>query len=110
LKSNGTHRHLVYADDVNKLIGSLHIVEKNTDGLAVASKENGLEVNVDKTKYMVMFRDRNGGLILNMKIDNSSFFRVEEFKYLRKNLRNKNSIQEEFKSSLKSGNACCYSV
>ena len=45
-----------------------------------------------------------------MKIDNSAFERVEEFKYLGTNLMNQNSIQEEIKSRLKSGNACYYSV
>ena len=45
-----------------------------------------------------------------MKTDNSSFERVEEFKYLGTTLTNKNSIQEEIKSRLKLGNACCYSV
>jgi len=45
-----------------------------------------------------------------MKIDNRSFERVEEFKYLATTLTNQNSIQEEIKSRLKSGNACCHSV
>jgi len=45
---------LVYADDVNILGGSAHTVKKNTKPLLVASKENGLEVNVDKIKYMVI--------------------------------------------------------
>jgi len=45
-----------------------------------------------------------------MKIDNSSFERVEEFKYLGTTLTNQNSVQEEIKSRLKSGNACYYSV
>jgi hypothetical protein len=36
--------------------GSAHTLNKNTETLAVASKENGLEVNADKTKYMVMSR------------------------------------------------------
>jgi len=44
-----------------------------------------------------------------MNIDNSSIERVEEFKYLG-TLANQNSIQEEIKSRLKSGNACYYSV
>jgi hypothetical protein len=35
---------------------------------------------------------------------------VEQFKYLGTTLTNQNSIQEEIKSKLKSGNACCYSV
>jgi hypothetical protein len=45
-----------------------------------------------------------------MQSDNSSFERVEDFKYLGTTLTNKNSIQEEIKSRLKSGNACCHSV
>ena len=35
---------------------------------------------------------------------------MEEFKYLGTTLTNQNSIQEEIKSRLKSGNACYYSV
>jgi len=45
-----------------------------------------------------------------IKIDNSSFERVDEFKYLGTTLTNQNSIQEEIKSRLKSGNACYHSV
>ena len=72
----------------------------------MASTEIVLEVNVDKTKYMVMSRDKNAGRRHNKRIDNSSFGRVEEFKYLGTTLTNHNSIQEEIKSRLKSGNAC----
>ena len=32
----------------------VHSIEKNTESFVVASKDNGLEVNADKTKYMVM--------------------------------------------------------
>ena len=46
----------------------------------------------------------------NIKTDNSSFESVEQFKYLGTALTNQNSIQEEIKSRLKSGNACCHSV
>jgi len=45
-----------------------------------------------------------------MKIDNSCCERVEQFKYLGTVLTHKNSIQEEIKSRLNSGNACCHSV
>jgi len=45
-----------------------------------------------------------------MKTDNSSFDRVEEFKYFGTTVTNQNSIQEEIKSRLKSGNACHHSV
>ena len=59
LKSNGTQQLLVYADDVNMLGRSIHTIKENVEDLVVASKETGLEVNADKTKYMVMFRDQN---------------------------------------------------
>ena len=109
LKLNGIHQLLVYANDVNILGGSVHSI-KNTVGLLISSKEIGLQVNSDKTKNMVKSRDQNAGRSHNIKIDNSSFGRVEEFKYLGTTLKNQNSIQEEIKSRLKSGNACCHSV
>jgi hypothetical protein len=46
----------------------------------------------------------------NIKIDNSFSERVEQFKYLGTTLMEQNSIQEEIKSRLKSGNACYHSV
>jgi len=55
---------------------------------------------------MVMSQDQNAGRSHNIKIDSSSFERVKEFKYLGTTLTNQNSIQEEVKSRLKSGNAC----
>jgi hypothetical protein len=77
-----THQLLVYADDVNILGGSVHAIKKNTEALVVASKDTGLEVNAEKTKYMVMSRDQNAGQNISIKIDNKSFERVEQFKYL----------------------------
>jgi len=110
LKLNGTNQVLVYADDVIMLGGSVHTVKENAEALVVASKENGLEANANKSKYMVMSRDQNAGRNRNNKIDNSSFEKVEEFKYLGTTLTNQNSIQEQIKNRLKSGNACCHSV
>ena len=76
----------------------------------MASKEIGREVNADKTKYMVMSRDQTAGQSHSVKTDNSSFERVEEFKYLGTTLTNQNSIPEEIKSRLKSVNASYHSV
>jgi hypothetical protein len=98
LKLNGTHQLLAYADGVNILGGNVHTVRENAEGLVVATKEIGLEVNTDKTKYMVMSRDRNAGRGHGVKIDNSSIERVEEFKYLGATLTDQNSIQKEIKS------------
>ena len=78
--------------------------------MVVASKDTGLEVNADKTKYMVMFRDQNAGRSHNIKNGNKSFESVEQFRYLGTNLTHENSIQKEIKSRLKSRNACYISV
>ena len=86
LKLNGTHQLLVYADGVNILGGSVHTIKENTEALIVASKEIGLEVNIDKTKYMVMSRDQNAGRSHVMKTDDSYFEREDEFKYMRKKI------------------------
>jgi len=45
-----------------------------------------------------------------VRIDNNTFERVEEFKYVRTTLTNQNSIAEEIRSRLRSGNACYHSV
>ena len=83
LKLNGTHQLLAYADDVNILGGSVHMV-KNAETLVAVAKEIGLEVNADKTKYMMVFRDQRAGRNHSVKIDSNSFEGVEEFKYLGK--------------------------
>jgi hypothetical protein len=63
------------------LEGSVHTIKENPEALVMATQETGLEVNVDKTKYMVLSRDQNTGRRHDIKTDNSSFERVEEFKY-----------------------------
>jgi hypothetical protein len=80
------------------------------DTLIVASKKTGLEVNNDRTKYVVMSQDQKAGLSHNTKIDNKRFESVERLKYLGTTLTYQNYIQEEIKSRLKLGNACCLSV
>ena len=89
--------------------GSVHTVKENAEALVVATKEIGLEVNADKTKYMLKSQDRNAGRGHSVKIDNSSIERVEELKYLGTTITDQNSIQEEIKSRLETGNACYHS-
>jgi len=59
---------------------------------------------------MVTSLDQNTGRIQSIKIDSSSFESVEEFKYVGPNWTHQNSIREEIKSRLNSGNACYNSV
>jgi hypothetical protein len=54
LKLNGTHQLLVYADDVNLLGDNIDAIKKNMKTLIDASKVVGLEVNTEKTKYMLL--------------------------------------------------------
>jgi hypothetical protein len=61
MKLNGTHQLLAYADDVNLQGDTIDNINKKTEILIDASKEVGLEVNVEKTKYMLVSRDQNTG-------------------------------------------------
>ena len=109
LKLSGTYQLLVYADMLNYW-EEVYVLKEKRRSLLVANMETGIEVNADKTKYIVMYLDQNAGRSRNIKTDNISFEMMERFKYLGTTLTNQNSIQEEIKSRLKSGNACYYSV
>ena len=76
LKLNGTHQLLAYADDVNIMGGGIHTLKENAEALVAATREIGLEVSADKTKYMVKSRDQNAGRNDSVTIDNSTFERV----------------------------------
>jgi hypothetical protein len=58
LKLNGIHQLVVYADDVNILCDSIHTIKIDTGTLIVTSKGNGLEVNAENTKYMLMLHKK----------------------------------------------------
>jgi hypothetical protein len=85
-------------------------IKKNTEASLDASKEVGLEVNLEKTKYMLMSRSQKVGQQHSIKIANRSFEYVAKFTYLGTTLRDQNHMHEEIKSRLNSGNACCHSV
>jgi hypothetical protein len=61
LKPNGAHQLLAYADDVNLLGDNIDTIEKYIETLIDASKEVGLEINIEKTKYMLLSRQQNVG-------------------------------------------------
>jgi hypothetical protein len=58
LQLNGTHRLVVYAEDINTSGVSTHTIRRDTEGLIVTGKGNGLKVNAENTKYMVMLHTR----------------------------------------------------
>jgi hypothetical protein len=59
LTLNGTYQFLAYADDVNLLGDNIDIIHKKAKMLTDASKDVGLEVNVEITMYMLVSRDQN---------------------------------------------------
>jgi hypothetical protein len=75
-----------------------------------ASKEVGLEINIEKTKYMLLSSHQNVGQNQDIKIANRLFENVSQFKYLGMTVTNQNLIQEEIKRGLHSGNACYHLV
>jgi hypothetical protein len=87
---------------------NINAINKNTQTIIDASKEVGLEVNVEKTKYILVpyLSDQNR----DIKIGKRSPENVSQFKNFRTTLTNQNLIQEEIKRRLNSGNACYDSV
>jgi hypothetical protein len=67
---------------VNLLRDNIDTIKKNTETLIDASKEVGLEINVDKTKYMLLSRHQNVGHNWDIKIAKRSLKNVSQFKYL----------------------------
>jgi hypothetical protein len=94
LKLNGTHQLLAYTDGVNLLGDNIDAIKKNTETLIDASKEVGLEMNVEKTKYMLLSRHQNVGQNRDIKIANRSFENVSRFRYLGMTVTNQNLIQD----------------
>jgi hypothetical protein len=94
LKMNETHQLLEYADDVNLLGNNIDTIKKNTKILIDDNKEVGLELNIDKTKYVLLSRHQNVGQDQDIKIANRTFENVSQLKYFGTTVTNQNLIQE----------------
>jgi hypothetical protein len=88
---------------------NIDTIKKNKEILIDSSKEVGLEVNAEKSKYMLL-SCHHAGQDHSIKIANRSFENVAQFKYLGVTVTNQNLIPEEIKSLLNLGNACYHSV
>jgi hypothetical protein len=83
LELYGTYQLLVYADDVYLLDNTADTIKKYAQTLTGASNDFGLEVNTEKTKYMLLFSHQNAGQNHYIKIANRCFKDVAQFRYLR---------------------------
>jgi retron-type reverse transcriptase len=85
LKLNGTNQLLAYSDDVNLLRDDILVdtIKKSVDTLIDASRQVGLEINIEKTKYMLLSHHQNAGQNRDIKKAIRSFENVEQFKYLK---------------------------
>jgi hypothetical protein len=81
---------LAYADDVNIVGENIDTIQRNTRTLLDASKEVSLEVNPEKTKYMLVSRCQKAGQRQSIQIGNMSFESVAKFIYLGTTLTDQN--------------------
>jgi ribosomal protein S2 len=100
----------VYADDVNLQRDNIDTIKRNTQTLIDSTKEVSLEVNTERTKYMLLSSHQNAGKSHDIKLGNRCFENVAKFRYLGTTVTNQNLIQEEIKGRLNSVNACYNSV
>jgi hypothetical protein len=104
------HQLLAYVDDVNIVGENIYTIKKTTQALLDTNKEVGLEMNPEKTNYMLMSRSQKIGQKQSIKTANRSFEDVVKFKYLGTTLTDQNYMHEEMKSRINSGNGCYHLV
>jgi hypothetical protein len=89
---------------------NIDAIKTNTKPLIDASKEVGLEVNTEKSKYILLSHHQNAGKNHYMKVTNRAFENVAQYKYFGTTVTNQNLIQEEIKMRLESGNSYYHSA
>jgi hypothetical protein len=99
LKLNGTHQLVAYPDNMNLLEDDTDTdtIKKTTGALFDTSKEDGLEAEPEKTKFMLLARHQNAGQIHDIKTV-KSFENVLGFQCLITTITNPKDVTESAKS------------
>jgi len=74
------------------------------------AKKVGLQINEDKTEYMVMGRRDRGTIFPHIKVGRYEFSRAKQIKYLGSIVTEKNETDKEVEARIVSGNKCFYGL
>jgi predicted transcriptional regulator len=89
---------------------SINTIKENKQTFYEASRDVGLQINEEKTKYMIMSLHPKSREDHTIRIANESFQNVAKFKYFGTKLTNKNNIHDEIEGALNWGNVYYNSI
>jgi hypothetical protein len=105
---NSTIPLLAYADDIILMDESQDGVKRLCGRLNDAAQKVGLQINEQKTEYMIIGRQNWMDQVL--EVDHFKFKRVNSFKYLGSIVTEKNDITKEVAARIQAGNRNYYGL
>jgi hypothetical protein len=68
--------------EINLMGDNINAIKQNTETLLGASRDVGLEINVEETRDMIISHHQNSGQNQNIRTGNESFGNMAKLKYL----------------------------